>query len=86
MSSRIITLRCPEDILNRLNQLAGHYGRSRNTVLVAALRLFSRQLREQQGGVISHPLPSESLTRENMFPRPESRGGRPRKAGKTTGS
>lgn len=64
-------------MLERLNKIAGHYGRTRNTVLLAATRLFSRQLREQQGGLFSGQLPGEMLTREAMFPKPESRGGRP---------
>lgn len=80
MKSRIITFRCPDDMLTRLNKLAGYYGRTRNTVLLAAMRLFARQLREQCGGQISPAFPADTLTRENMFPKPESRGGRPRKA------
>lgn len=79
MGSRIITFRCPDDILARLDKLAAGYGRTRNTVLLAAVRMFARQLREQNGGMLAPGLPGEMLTRENMFPKPESRGGRPRR-------
>ncbi len=76
--SRIVTFRCPEDLLQMIDSTAGHYKRTRNTVLLAAMRLFSRQLREQ-GGSLVPPMSSDVLTRQTMFPKPESRGGRPRK-------
>ncbi len=79
MSTRIVTFRCPEELLSMVDKTAAHYKRSRNTVLLTAVRLFSRQLRERQNGVLAVPLPDEVLTREIMFPKPESRGGRPRK-------
>ena len=59
--------------------MAGHFKRTRNSVLLAAVRLFARQLREQHGGVMSAPMQADMLNRETMFPNPESRGGRPRK-------
>ena len=79
MSTKIVTFRCPVDILDQVDSTAGFYKRSRNSVLLAAVRLFSRQLRERQSGMMSPPLPAEMLTRESLFPRPESRGGRPPK-------
>lgn len=78
MSSKIVTFRCPSDLLKLLDSTAGHFHRTRNTMLLAAVRLFARQLREQ-GGSLVQPLPSDMLTRETMFPKPESKGGRPRK-------
>ncbi len=78
MSTKIITFRCPVDLLELVNATAGHYKRTRNTVLLTAVRLFSRQLREQGGSMVP-PLPDDVLTPETMFPKPESRGGRPRK-------
>lgn len=80
MSSRIVTFRCPTELLGQIDETADHFQRTRNSVLLAALRLFSRQLREQQGGAITPPLPDDVLTRETMFPHPESRGGRPPKS------
>ncbi len=82
MSTRIITFRCPENLLGMLNKTAEHYNRSRNTILLAAVRLFARQLREQ-GGALAPALPDELLTPRTMFPKPESRGGRPKKSGGT---
>ena len=81
MSTRIITFRCPENLLGMLNATAEHYKRSRNTVLLTAVRLFSRQLREQ-GGALAPALPEDLLSPATMFPKPESRGGRPRKKSK----
>lgn len=78
MSSKIVTFRCPVELLDMIDSTAKHYKRTRNTVLLTAVRLFSRQLREQ-GGAMVPPVDAEALTRENMFPKPESRGGRPRK-------
>ena len=78
MNTKIVTFRCPLELLKQLEDTAGHFERTRNTMLLAAVRLFSRQLREQ-GGVMTPPLPEEVLTRENMFPYPESKGGRPPK-------
>lgn len=77
--SKIVTFRCPKDLLGQLDFTAEHFKRTRNSVLLAAVRLFARQLSEQHGGQISPAIPAELLTRENMFPKPESRGGRPRK-------
>lgn len=78
MSSKIVTFRCPVELLDMIDSTAKHYKRTRNTVLLTAVRLFSRQLREQGGAMVA-PVEAEALTRENMFPKPESRGGRPRK-------
>lgn len=77
--SKIVTFRCPKDLLSQLDFTADYYKRTRNSVLLAAVRLFGRQLSEQHGGQISPTIPAELLTREQMFPKPESRGGRPRK-------
>jgi hypothetical protein len=77
--SKIVTFRCPKDLLSQLDFTADHFNRTRNSVLLAAVRLFARQLNEQHGGQISPTIPAELLTRENMFPKPESKGGRPRK-------
>lgn len=77
MSTRIVTFRCPLELLSLVDKTAKHFKRSRNTMLLAAVRLFSRQLREQGGAMVA-PLSQEMLTRESMFPKPESRGGRPR--------
>lgn len=76
--SKIVTFRCPVDLLEMVDSTAGHYKRTRNTVLLTAMRLFSRQLREKGGTMVS-PMPSDVLTPSNMFPKPESRGGRPKK-------
>ncbi len=86
MSSRIVTFRCPVELLQQIDSAAGHYKRTRNSVLLAAVRLFSRQLREQQGGVMSPPISADLLTWEAMFPKPENRGGRPRKLKSESGS
>ncbi|MBR5195325.1 MAG: hypothetical protein IKW48_04200 [Akkermansia sp.] len=79
MSTKIVTFRCPEELLEQADSMAGHFKRTRNSVLLAAVRLFARQLREQHGGVMSAPMQADMLNRETMFPNPESRGGRPRK-------
>ena len=79
MSTKIVTFRCPEELLEQADSLASHYNRTRNSVLLAAVRLFSRQLREQQGGAMYAPLPADMLEPAVMFPKPESRGGWPRK-------
>lgn len=76
--SKIVTFRCPVDLLDMVDSTATHYNRTRNTVLLAAMRLFSRQLREQ-GGYLVPPMEAGVLTRKAMFPKPESKGGRPRK-------
>ena len=78
MRSKVITFRCPVDTLNQLNALAKHFKRSRNTLVLAAMNLFSRQLNEA-GMAEDEPMSADLLTPEQMFPHPESRGGRPRK-------
>ena len=80
MSTKIVAFRCPAELLEKIDLTAGHFKRTRNSVLLAAVRLFARQLREQQGGTMIQPMADELLTRETMFPHPESKGGRPRKA------
>lgn len=79
MNTKIISFRCPTDLLGKLDFTAEHFKRTRNSVLLAAVRLFARQVREQQGGAIVPPLPAEMLTHEAMFPKPENKGGRPPK-------
>lgn len=79
MSTRIVTFRCPAELLARIDGTAKYFKRTRNTVMLAAVRLFARQLREQHNGVLSPPLPADLLTPATMFPKPESKGGRPRK-------
>lgn len=79
MSTKIVAFRCPVELLEKVDLTAGHFQRTRNSVLLAAVRLFSRQLREQQGGIMTQPMADDLLTRETMFPHPESKGGRPRK-------
>ncbi len=76
--SRIVTFRCPVDLLKMVDGTAVHYSRTRNSVLLAAMRLFSRQLREKGGNLVP-PMRDDELTPASMFPKPESRGGRPRK-------
>lgn len=76
--SRIVTFRCPVDLLKMIDGTADHYKRSRNSVLLAAMRLFSRQLREKGGNIVA-PMADEELTYSAMFPKPESKGGRPPK-------
>lgn len=78
MRSKVITFRCPVDVLHQLDSLAGHFKRSRNTMVLAAMSLFARQLQEK-GGKMNTPLSADLLTPKEMFPRPESKGGRPRK-------
>lgn len=80
--SRIVTFRCPVDLLKMVDDTADCYKRSRNSVLLAAVRLFSRQLRER-GGSIVPPMSDDELTYASMFPKPENRGGRPPKKKKT---
>ncbi len=77
MSTRIVTFRCPLELISTIEKTARHFKRSRNTIMLAAVRLFSRQLREQGGSMVA-PLSEKLLSRETMFPKPESRGGRPR--------
>lgn len=77
MSTKIVTFRCPLELIALIDKTARHFKRSRNTMMLAAVRLFSRQLREQ-GGTMVAPLAEKLLTCETMFPKPESRGGRPR--------
>ncbi len=79
MGTKIVTFRCPKELLSQIDDTASYFQRTRNSVLLAAVRLFSRQLRELPSGEMTQPLSSELLTRETMFPKPESRGGRPRK-------
>jgi hypothetical protein len=78
MSTKIVTFRCPDELLEQSDRMAAHFRRTRNSVMLAAVRLFARQLREQ-GGSLVPPMSSDVLTRQTMFPKPESRGGRPRK-------
>jgi hypothetical protein len=47
-------------------------------MVLAAMNLFARQLQEK-GSKMSTPLSADLLTPQEMFPRPESKGGRPRK-------
>lgn len=70
METKVITFRCPEELLNEINDAAKSIKRSRSTVLVAALRLFSRQLKENNG------FPAAGL---EIMPPDENKGGRPRK-------
>lgn len=70
METKVITFRCPEELLNDINAAAKSIKRSRSTVLVAALRLFSRQLQENNG------FPPAGL---ELMPEKENKGGRPRK-------
>ena len=79
--SRIVTFRCPVDLLKKVDGTADSYKRSRNSVLLAAVRLFSRQLRER-GGSLVLPMSDDELTYSSMFPKPENRGGRPPKKNK----
>lgn len=79
MGSRIVTFRCPPELLEQANCTASYFQRTRNSVLLAAVRLFARQLKEQPGQTGMSPLSADMLTRESMFPTPESRGGRPPK-------
>ena len=78
MSTRIVTFRCPLELISLIEKTAKHFKRSRNTIMLTAVRLFSRQLREQ-GGALAPALPEDLLSPATMFPKPESRGGRPRK-------
>lgn len=80
MGTKIVTFRCPTELLDKIDLTAGHFKRTRNSVLLAAVRLFSRQLQEHHGKALMQPMADELLTRESMFPKPESKGGRPRKA------
>lgn len=70
METKIITFRCPKELLNEINDAAKSIKRSRSSVLVAALRLFTRQLKENNG------FPVEGL---EIIPPAENKGGRPRK-------
>lgn len=81
MGTKIVTFRCPSELLDQIDQTAGHFKRTRNSVLLAAVRLFSRQLQEHHGKAMMQPMAESLLTRESMFPHPESKGGRPRKTG-----
>lgn len=69
MNTKIVSFRCPEELLRLVDQLSGHYNQSRNAVVVAALNLFSRQIREQGGSVVPPPA-EDQLTREALFPKP----------------
>lgn len=79
MSTKIVTFRCPDELQAQIARAAKHFKRTHNTVMLAAVRLFARQLREQNNGAMCPPLPDDLLTPATMFPRPESKGGRPRK-------
>lgn len=86
MGSRIVTFRCPAELLKQANSTADYFQRTRNSVMLAAVRLFARQLREQPGSIAQASLPAEMLTRESLFPRPESKGGRPPKSRQEPGA
>lgn len=79
MRTRILSFRCPAGLLEQANSAASQFQRTRNSVLLAAVRLFARQLQEQHGGNAQLPLPADMLTHESLFPKPESKGGRPPK-------
>lgn len=70
METKVITFRCPAELLDEINATAKSMKRSRSTVLVTALRLFSRQLQENNG------FPAAGL---ELLPEKENKGGRPRK-------
>lgn len=70
METKVITFRCPAELLTELNAAAKSLNRSRSTVLVTALRLFSRQMQENNG------FPAAGL---ELMPEHENKGGRPRK-------
>lgn len=70
MDTKVITFRCPEELLNEINAAAKNIKRSRSTVLVTALRLFSRQIQENNG------FPAAGM---ELLPEKENKGGRPRK-------
>lgn len=80
MRTRILSFRCPAELLEQANCAASQFQRTRNSVVLAAVRLFARQLQEQHGGNAQPPLPADMLTRDSLFPTPESKGGRPPKA------
>lgn len=79
MGTKAISFRIPPELLKYVDTAAAHYKRSRSTVLIAALRLLSRQLQEQGGEYIRVELPADALEEKALFPYPENRGGRPRK-------
>lgn len=76
METRVITFRCPAELLEQVDETARLLKRSRSTMLLAAIRIMGRQLEERKNKNI--PL-DELLTDKGLFPRPESKGGRPRK-------
>lgn len=80
MRTKIVSFRCPAELLEQADSAASQFQRTRNSVLLAAVRLFARQLQEQPGERTTPPLPEDMLTQESLFPKPESKGGRPPKA------
>ena len=76
METKVITFRCPPELLQLVDETAQTLKRSRSTMLLAAIRLLRRQMEENNG----FNIPPEALLEDKeRFPRPESKGGRPRK-------
>lgn len=73
METKVITFRCPPELLKELDTTAKSLKRSRSTVLLTALRLFSRQIQEHNG------FPPAGL---ELLPERENKGGRPRRKAK----
>lgn len=61
---RIITFRCPQPLLEAMDKLALNLGCNRNAIVVAACKLFSRQVKERGGYIYptgdEFPLPEKA--------------------------
>lgn len=60
---RIVTFRCPQQLFEAMERLALQLGCNRNALVVAACKLFSRQVKERGGYIYDSgkefPLPEK---------------------------
>lgn len=59
MDHQLISFRCPNDLLKRINRLAFATRSSRTLVITEAVRIFTEEIRKR-GGYIVPPFPQKS--------------------------
>ncbi len=64
--SQVINFRCPEELLEKMDELAVSLHRSRNAVMVEAVRLFCLHVRSN-GGYVIPPYTQEVDVKEQHF-------------------
>lgn len=87
MEQKIITFRCPKDLVDRIDELANILGMTRSALVVDMIRIFCRQVRNRRGRVVPGytegalrkcaPLPEWLLQlKPELQPRSARQGGR----------